>query len=118
MTIQPFKHLHSPTELTSFSQITSYLRSMWDALYQARRGKLECVVELTLTAGAATTVLTDPRLSIQSAVFFDPKTANAATEIYGATMYVLTANRTKGSWTITHANNAQIDRAFQVIIIG
>ena len=58
------------------------------------------------------------RLSPQSVVTFDPKTANAATELYGATMYVLTANRGNAAWTITHANNANADKTFAYSIIG
>lgn len=91
---------------------------MWDALFRLRQGKIECIAELTLTANAASTVFSDLRLSNQSVVTFDPKTANAATELHGGTMYVLTTNRGNSSWTITHSNNAQTDREFQVSIIG
>lgn len=118
MTIRPFQHLPPPTVFASFAGVTDYLRKLWDAMYKLRRGKTENVVELTLTANAASTVLIDERLSIQSVMVFDPKTANAAAELYAGTMYVLTANRSDGSWTITHANNAQVNREFQVAIIG
>ena len=118
MTIRPFQHLPTPAIFTTFSSVTEYLRKVWDAMYKLRRGKIECVTELTLTAGAATTQIKDERLSIQSVVSFDPKTANAAAEKAAGTMYVLTANRTDGTWTITHANNGQTDRSFQVSIIG
>lgn len=96
----------------------NWLRSLWEWVDQIRQGKMDCVTEITLTANAATTTFADKRLSPQSVVTFDPRTANAATELYGATMYVLTANRGSQSWTITHANNAQTDRTFSVSIIG
>lgn len=118
MTIRPFQHLPPPAILTSFSSVTEYLRKVWDALYKLRRGKIECVTDLTLTANVTTTQIRDERLSTQSVVSFDPKTANAAAEKAAGTMYVLTANRTDGTWTITHANNGQTDRTFQVSIIG
>ena len=118
MTVRTFLHFAPPQSFNAFSDVTVYCRRLFDALKAVRRGKIECVVELTLTANVATTTLTDERLSIQSVLHFDPKTANAATEIYGATMYVLTANRGTGSWVITHANNATADRSFQVSIIG
>jgi hypothetical protein len=118
MTIRPFLHLPPPATLNSFADVSTYLRRMWESLQNVRRGKIECVVEFTLTANAATSTLTDPRLSIQSAVIFDPVTANAATELYGATMYALEANRAAGAWVITHANNAQTDREFRAVIIG
>lgn len=81
-------------------------------------GKMNNVATLTLTASQATTTFQHKRLAPESVVVFDPKTANAAAELYGATMYVLTANRGAESWTVTHANNAQADRTFQVLIIG
>jgi uncharacterized secreted protein with C-terminal beta-propeller domain len=79
---------------------------------------MDIVTELTLTANAATSTLTWKGLSPQSVVVFDPKTANAAAELYGGTMYVLTANRGNDVWTVTHASNAQTDRTFQVAVIG
>lgn len=118
MAINPFLHLPQPPRFDSFDAVAIYIRRLLEPLTAVRKGKLECVTELTLTANSATTTFTDSRLSVQSAVFFDPKTANAATELYGATMYVLTANRGTGVWTITNANNANADRSFQVIIIG
>lgn len=92
------------------------------AVNLAMSGKVNAVnnheFPLTLTAGAASTVLTDPRLSATSVVLFDPQTANAAAEQAAGTMYVLTANRRIGAWTVTHANNGQTDRTFAYLIIG
>ena len=118
MTIRPFFHLPSPGSFSSFSDVTVYVRRLWDSLHALRLGKMECTGEITLTANAATTVLNRVGLSPQSVVHFDPKTANAATELYGATMYVLTANRGNDAWTITHANNANADKTFQYTAIG
>lgn len=84
------------------------------------RGKQNNVLEVTLTANAASTTVNDPRLTRNSLVLFDPTTANAATELYGATMYVLDdgTNRKNGTFVITHANNANADRTFKVLIVG
>lgn len=85
----------------------------------AMRGKINAVVlEFTLTANQASTVLTDARLTVQSFVEFDPLTSNAASEKAAGTIYVTSANRANGSFTVTHANNAQTDRTFNVLIIG
>lgn len=65
---------------------------------------------VTLTANAATTTLTDNLLTADSVVVFMPTTANAAAEIGAGGMYV--SARNNGSFTITHANNAQTDRVF------
>lgn len=86
------------------------------------RGRTNNVGTVTLTANVASTVVTlaKGQLSQDSALIFDPLTASAATELYGATMYVLTANRdvTNRQFTITHANNATADRSFRFIIVG
>ena len=118
MTIIPFLHLPEPATFSSFHTVTAYVRRLREAIIQAKRGKLECVGEFTLTANAATTVLNYKGLSPQSVLILDPKTANAATEKAAGTIYVLTANRGNDAWTITHANNAQADRTFQFAVIG
>ena len=82
------------------------------------QGKSNNTGTFTCTANVATTVLSDPRLTVGSVVLFDPKTANAAAELAAGTMYALTANRNNLTWTITHANAATTDRTFQYAIIG
>lgn len=118
MTIRPFLHLQPPGSFSNFSDVTAYSRRLWDALYQLRKGKTENVGEITLTANAASTVVRDMRVSIQTGITFDPRSASAATELYGGTMYVLDVNRASEQFTITHANNAVTDRTFFYILNG
>lgn len=119
MTIREFLHLPAPpTGFGSFGEVAEYMRRLHDVVRPMRRGKIECVTELTLTANAASTALIDPRLSIQSVVVFDPMTATAATALYGANVYVLEANRGNGTWTVTHNSTADVDRKFRIAIIG
>lgn len=118
MAIQPFLHLPPPAAFRSFVEITTYLRRLLDSLKTMGRGKIECVAEITLTANAASSVLSDIRISKQSVLAFHPRTANAAAELAAGTMYVTDANMGSGTATITHANNAQTDRDFRVAIIG
>lgn len=118
MTVKPFNSLPPPFSFQTLADVAIYLRKLWDALSSMRSGKLQCVTEITLTANSATTAFTDVRLSAYSAVCFDPMTANAAAELAAGTMYVTSANRGGGSWTITNANNVQADRTFRVSIIG
>lgn len=66
---------------------------------------------VTLTANAATTTLTDVRLTASSVITLMPTTANASAEIGAGTIYIGTT--AIGSATITHANNAQADRTFR-----
>lgn len=111
MTVRSFLHLPPPAN-------NPQSRRLYEVMQQIRRGKIQCVTELTLTANAASSTLNFKGLSPQSVVIFDPKTANAAAELYGGTMYVLTANRGNDAWTVTHANNSQSDRSFQIAVIG
>ena len=103
------------------------LKDQWDQLSRvshvlrlAMRGKINALGErtFTLTANAATSTLTDERLTSDGVVIYDPLTANAAAELAAGTLYVLSANRNNGAWTVTHANNAQTDRDFRILMIG
>lgn len=98
--------------------ILQALRQAAAVVNRVLTGKLNALGEVTLTANAATTVITDARLTTGSYIDFDPVTANAAAEKAAGTIYVLTANRRNGSCTVTHANNAQADRAFKFLVIG
>lgn len=118
MALIPLLHLPTPTQFKNLGEVSAYLRRMWESLQATRRGKVECMAELTLTASAASTTLSDIRISKYSALIFDPLTANAAAELAAGTLYVTTANRSDGTATVTHANNAQTDRSFRVLIIG
>lgn len=119
MTVRDRPHIPiPPSSLTDIKSLVIWARSLYDATKAWRNGKFDCTTTLTLTADEASSTLTDFRLSPQSAVIFDPQTANAATELYGATMYAKTADRGDGSWKITHANNANADRTFTVLILG
>lgn len=93
-------------------------RKLAKAVNRILQGKMNAVTTLTLTASVATTTLTDVRISPQSFIGFMPLTANASAEIGAGTIYVLAANQTNGSAVITHANNAQTDRTFTLLIIG
>jgi hypothetical protein len=91
---------------------------MYEVLQQIRSGKTENVAEVTLTAGAASTTITDIRISPQSVIVWHPRTANAAAELAAGTMYITDANMGNGTATITHANNSQTDRDFRLAIVG
>lgn len=84
------------------------------------QGKMNAVTTVTLTANSATTTLTDDRITPKSFIGFMPETANAAAAL--ANLYVSNRMSTNGTVignaTLTHANNAQTDRTFTVLIIG
>lgn len=91
---------------------------MWAARVQQMinvlLSKANCAADLTLTAGAASTTFSDPRLSAFTVLTFMPTTANAATA--HATIYVDDQNT--GTCTVHHANTADTDKTFRVAIHG
>lgn len=90
------------------------LRAAIQAINQLIVGRSNAVSEVTLTAGATTTTITGDTINANARPFLFPKTANAAAAL--ATTYAVTT--AAGTVTITHANNAQTDRTFHVLIIG
>lgn len=79
-------------------------------------GKINATGSVTLTASAASTVVTEDRAGDDSVILFMPTTANAAAEQAAGGMYV--SSRGKQTFTIAHANNAQTDRTYDYIVIG
>ncbi len=100
----------SPASLRQFA------RQIAQAVFQIAAGGVNTVGSVTLTANAASTVVTDARAGADSVLVFDPTTANAAVELAGGAMRV--SSRGDGTFTIAHANNAQTDRTFKYLIQG
>jgi hypothetical protein len=97
-----------------------HVRRIAQAINNILQGKMNSVTTVTLAANVATTTLTDARISSKSFIGFQPTTANAAAAL--GTLY--TSSQMGGTGTVTgsvvlnHANNAQTDRTFNVLIIG
>ena len=96
---------------SSFSDWVEAVRQLSGVINANDNGQIGTV---TLTANAASTTLTDYRITASSVISLMPTTANAAGAI--ATTYIGTT--AIGSATITHANNAQVDKTFRYSIIG
>lgn len=77
-------------------------------------GKADVAETFTLTANSATTTVTDNKFQSNMVVVWAPTTANAAT----AMTNVYISSRSKGSFVLTHTNNAQTDRTFHYIRMG
>jgi hypothetical protein len=93
-----------------------WLQHVRDVVNNIMRGKINALVDITLTANSGTTSLASPLLSGSSGVYWTPLTANAAAEVGAGTIYISAqGNQTA---TLTHANNAQTDRTFRILIIG
>lgn len=74
-------------------------------------GKRNSTTTVTLAAGATTTTLTDSRIGYFSVLTLMPTTANAAGDLAG--LYITAGD---GSAVITHANTADVDKTFGVVI--
>jgi len=96
----------------------SHRRMLSEGISRLFQGKSNNVLDVTLTASAAATTVTDARIGVNTALLFMPRTANAAAEIGNGTIYVADSGRANGSVSITHANNAQTDRDFKVVLCG
>lgn len=86
------------------------------ALNNILGGKINVALPVTLAASAATTTVIDARIGAYSALVFSPLTAHAAAEIAAGGFYV--SSQQSGEATLTHANNAQTDRQFNLAILG
>lgn len=87
---------------------------MMEAVRRLIRGHGNFVVIVTLTPGTTTTTVTNSYINKNAAPLPVAMTANAAAAL--ATTYVSTV--AAGSFTLTHANNAQTDRTFRFAIKG
>lgn len=94
---------------------TATPRDIAEAVNNIFAGRLDAVGEVTLTHGTTTTAVTDIRCTKNSCVILSPITANGAAEIGAGGMYISTYG--DGTFTITHANNAQTDRTFRYVVL-
>ena len=104
-----------PTAPQAMSNEVEHRRKIAQTANLALGGKLNATSpSVTLTANSSTTTLIDDRIGANTYIGFQPKTANAAAALSG--LYV--SSQANGTATLTHANNAQSDRTFNVLLIG
>jgi hypothetical protein len=96
--------------------VNIHLWNLTDAVNGLIDGRGNVTGEVTLTAGATSTTVTDNKFESGMTVLLQPKTANAAAAL--TTTYIADTDKTKGAFTITHANNAQVDRTFSYVRTG
>lgn len=84
------------------------------AINELAEGRSHSTGRVTLTPGAAATVVVVQNCSVNSEPQISPRTANAAAAV--PTTYISAI--ANGSFTITHTNNAQVDRTFGFTVIG
>lgn len=99
----------------TLGSITEHVRRLADAINGILDGRQNNIGTVTLTASVASTSVTDRRCGVSSVVTLSPTTGNAAAEVGNGTIYVTVGD---GSFTLTHANNAQTDRTFGYEVTG
>lgn len=86
------------------------------SIQQLAAGRSNAVGTVTLTASAGSTTKSDNNCAVGTTPILVPTTAHAAAEIQNGTLWIsAVANK---SFTITHANNAQVDRTFLYALYG
>jgi hypothetical protein len=91
-------------------------RKQNEIIVQMMDGKTNNTGTFTVTASAATTVVSDLRVGADSVILVSPTTATAATEWASGAMYVSSIG--KQTFTVTHNNSAPTDRVFTYAVIG
>lgn len=90
-------------------------RELARAVQTLMRGQSNATLRVTLAANAASSVVTDPRISMQTAFMLVPMTADAAAELASGAVYIVPTSR---SATIFHRNSTQTERTFIAALIG
>ena len=106
----------SATHSNKVSPYEQSPRRIATALNNVIDGRTDNYGTCTLTASTVQTVVTlaNTQVSENSTVILTARTANAAAAL--ATTYV--SDTSNGSFTLTHASNAQTDRIFSYAWIG
>lgn len=90
-------------------------RQIAAAVELLQKGKSNNILDVTLTAGAAATTVSDARIGVTTFPISLPVTANAAAI---TAPYVVDSSRVNGSFILVHANNADVDKTFKLILVG
>jgi hypothetical protein len=86
------------------------------ALQQLEQGRSNAAGFCTLAVGTSTTTVRAPNCAATSKVFLFPTSAHAAAELGNGTCFV--SSVANGTFTLTHAVNAQADRSFAFVSLG
>ena len=112
----------SITARENLTEILRHLHELARAVNLLGEGKSGNVITVTLTANSATTAVVSQagvRLGKDTAFYFFPMTANAQAELASpGPPYATTSNFVPGQITLNHANNANADRTFRVLVVG
>tara|TARA_R100001015_G_scaffold18486_2_gene11757 strand:- start:5039 stop:5368 length:330 start_codon:yes stop_codon:yes gene_type:complete len=91
-----------------------HIRLISNVLNNTIDGKLNSTGNVTLTASATSTTLTDARIGANSIILFMPTTANGNS----AKDNLFVSARANGTATLTHASSSNTDQSFGYVVIG
>lgn len=106
----------APPKKLSEAISQSSMRRNVDVINNMLKGRLNVTLPVTLVVSEGTTTVTDARISAFCAVIMTPLTADAAAEVGNGTIYV--SSQQNGQLVLTHANNTQADRKFNLAFLG
>lgn len=95
--------------------LRKYQRLISQVVNGLMSGRSNNVLDVTLDANAATTNVVDSRIGVNTVAVCVPTTANASAI---ATPYRDFTNPLNGEMDIIHANDANTDKTFKVILVG
>ena len=81
-----------------------------------QRGKSNNVIDVTLTANAAATTVTDARIGVNTVAICIPTTVNA--QAITIKPYRDVSSPVNGSMSLIHSSHAQADLTFKLILVG
>tara|TARA_R100001082_G_C4365746_1_gene161846 strand:- start:994 stop:1323 length:330 start_codon:yes stop_codon:yes gene_type:complete len=91
-----------------------HLRLIANAVNNTLDGKINSTGNITLTASATSTTLTDKRIGLNSVIVLVPTNANSNSA--KANLYV--SAKDDGSATLTHSSSSNTDQTFDYVVIG
>jgi hypothetical protein len=93
-------------------------RKLIPPLQGVMQGRTNNTGTFTLTANSATTTVTlaAGRLGENTVITYMPTTSNAAAAM--TNIYIASRSVADSTFTITHTNNAQVDRTFKFVLTG
>lgn len=104
----------------ALQESTTDIAQIVQAVIQLQQGRVNCVGEFTLNAGATTTTVDKDvspaavNVSKDCEIFLSPRTQTAAAAL--ATLRVTSVDQ--GSFTVTHNNTADVNRTFGFVALG
>ena len=86
------------------------------AINQLIQGRSNAAGTVSLAPSLNVTIVSKDTISADAQVFLFPRTQSAANELAAGALYVSDVER--GSFTIAHASDPQVDRIFAYLVIG